>query len=57
VGRTFVLYSATDVTTGEVRFTTPGMERNDFALVTCTFVSPTNGHTFRASGQITPASG
>ena len=25
--------------------------------VTCRFVSPLNGHTYRVSGQITPASG
>ena len=54
---TLVLYSATDETTGEVRFTTPGMEHNDLALVTCRFVSPLDGHTYRVSGQITPASG
>jgi hypothetical protein len=55
---TLVLYSATDETTGLLAFTTPGMERNNAArLVTCRFVSPLNGHTFRVSGQITPASG
>ena len=55
---TFVLYSGTDETTGLLVFTTPGMERNNPArLVTCRFVSPLNGHTYRVSGQITPASG
>ena len=55
---TFVLYSGTDETTGLLVFTTPGMERNNPEwLVTCRFVSPLNGHTYRVSGQITPASG
>jgi len=55
---TFVLYSGTDETTGLLVFTTPGMERNNpERLVTCRFVSPLNGHTYRVSGQITPASG
>jgi hypothetical protein len=55
---TFVLYRGTDETTGLLVFTTPGMERNNpERLVTCRFVSPLNGHTYRVSGQITPASG
>ena len=55
---TFVLYSGTDETTGLLVFTTPGMERNNpERLVTCRFVSPLNGHTYRVSGQITSASG
>jgi hypothetical protein len=54
---TFVLMSATDETTGLLVFTTPGFEHNDRALVTCSFVSPTTGHTIVASGQMTPASG
>lgn len=55
---TFVLYRGFDETTGLLVFTTPGMERNNPArLVTCRFVSPLNGHTYRVSGQITPANG
>ena len=55
---TFVLYGATDETTGLLVFTTPGIELNNAAwLVTCKVISPLNGHTYRASGQVTPASG
>ena len=55
---TFVLYRATDETAGLLVFTTPGIELNNAEwLVTCRFVSPLNGHTYRVSGQITPASG
>ena len=55
---TYVLYRGFDETTGLLVFTTPGIERNNpERLVTCRFVSPLNGHTYRVSGQITPASG
>jgi len=57
----FVVKSAFDVTTGSLRFATPGMERNDHELITCSFIapaaSPVAGHTIRVSGQMTPVSG
>src|SRR5262245_30994983 len=57
----FVVKSAFDVTTGSLRFTTPGMDRNDHTLVTCSFIapptSPVAGHTIRVEGQMTPVSG
>lgn len=52
-GGNFVFKEAVVAATGEVLFSTPGFERNDNALVTCTLVAPEPG--IVVSGLVTPA--
>ena len=52
----FIFMEASDATTGEVFFSTPGFQHNNLALVTCELDNPRNpGEHDLVKGLLTPA--